>query len=78
MPIFDLDLLIGAAVALLAVFAARISSRLGLPALLLFLLVGMMLGPVGFGIQFNGAAMAHGRGFAALVLILAEGGLSSK
>ncbi|WP_201270118.1 potassium/proton antiporter [Acidipropionibacterium jensenii] len=77
-PIFDLDLLIGAAVALLAVFAARISSRLGLPALLLFLLVGMMLGPVGFGIQFNDAAMAHGLGFAALVLILAEGGLSTK
>lgn len=78
MPIFDLDLLIGAAVALLAVFAARISSRLGLPALLLFLLVGMMLGPLGFGIQFSEAALAHGLGFAALVLILAEGGLSTK
>lgn len=78
MPIFDLDLLIGAAVALLAAFAARISSRLGLPALLLFLLVGMLLGPLGFGIQFDDAALAHGLGFAALVLILAEGGLSTK
>ncbi|AFV90811.1 MAG: potassium/proton antiporter [Acidipropionibacterium acidipropionici] len=78
MPLFDLDLLVGAAVALLAVFAARVSSRLGLPALLLFLLVGMMLGPLGFGIQFSDAGMAHGLGFAALVLILAEGGLSTK
>lgn len=73
----DLAMLLGAVVVLLAAFAARIGSRLGLPALLLFLLVGMLLGPVGFGIQFNDVDAAHGIGFAALVLILAEGGLST-
>ena len=45
----DLALFLGAVVVLLAAFAARIGTRLGLPALLLFLLVGMLLGPIGFG-----------------------------
>ncbi|GAE76904.1 Na(+)/H(+) antiporter [Cutibacterium acnes JCM 18918] len=40
----DLALFLGAVVVLLAAFAARIGTRLGLPALLLFLLVGMLLG----------------------------------
>ncbi|WP_130864652.1 potassium/proton antiporter [Acidipropionibacterium timonense] len=78
MAMFDLALLLGALVALLAAMAARIGSRLGLPALLLFLLVGMLLGPVGFGVQFNDPDLAHGLGFSALVLILAEGGLSTR
>ncbi|NKN51826.1 potassium/proton antiporter, partial [Clostridioides difficile] len=73
----DLALFLGAVVVLLAAFAARIGTRLGLPALLLFLLVGMLLGPIGFGINFNDLAAAHAIGFAALVLILAEGGLST-
>jgi cell volume regulation protein A len=73
----DLALFLGAVVVLLAAFAARIGTRLGLPALLLFLLVGMLLGPIGFGINFNDLAGAHAIGFAALVLILAEGGLST-
>ena len=38
----DLALFLGAVVVLLAAFAARIGTRLGLPALLLFLLVGML------------------------------------
>ena len=73
----DLALFLGAVVVLLAAFAARIGTRLGLPALLLFLLVGMLLGPIGFGINFNDLAGAHAIGFAALVLVLAEGGLST-
>ncbi|ETI86603.1 MAG: Potassium/proton antiporter, partial [Propionibacterium sp. DORA_15] len=73
----DLALFIGAVVVLLAAFAARIGTRLGLPALLLFLLVGMLLGPIGFGIDFNDLGAAHAIGFAALVLILADGGLST-
>ena len=74
----DLALLIGAAVALVAVFAARLGSRLGLPALLLFLAVGMALGESGLGIRFDDAQLAHDLGFAALVVILAEGGLTTR
>ncbi|WP_203567951.1 potassium/proton antiporter [Aestuariimicrobium ganziense] len=76
---FDLALLVGAVVALVAIGAARLGSRLGLPALLLFLGVGMALGsPQIGGITFNDADLALSLGFAALVLILAEGGLSTK
>lgn len=78
MASFDLALLVGAVVVLAAAWAARVGTRLGLPALLLFLLVGMLIGPIGFGVDFNDADLARGLGLAALVLILAEGGLSTK
>ncbi len=78
MEALDLAMLIGALVGLVAIFAARLSTRLGLPALLLFLLVGMAIGNSGLGLRFTDAELAHALGFAALVLILAEGGLSTK
>ena len=53
MTVFDLALLLAAVIILFAALAVRIGSRLGLPALLLFLLIGMVLGPAGFGVQFN-------------------------
>lgn len=74
----DLALFMGAGVSLVAIFAARLGSRLGLPALLLFLFLGMAMGNDGLGIVFNDADLAHGLGFAALVLILAEGGFTTK
>ncbi len=78
MPSIDLALLLGSIVALVAIFAARLGSRMGLPALLLFLFLGMALGNNGLGLAFSDASLAHGLGFAALVLILAEGGLTTK
>jgi cell volume regulation protein A len=39
--------------------------------------MGVLLGEAGFGIQFENADVAHALGFAALVLILAEGGLTT-
>ena len=78
MPSIDLALVLGSIVALVAIFAARLGSRLGLPALLLFLFLGMALGNNGLGLAFSDASLAHGLGFAALVLILAEGGLTTK
>ncbi|NYG54416.1 cell volume regulation protein A [Nocardioides perillae] len=73
----DSFLLVGAAVTLLAVLAVRVSARAGLPSLLLYLLMGVALGESGVGIQFDDAAVAHALGFAALVVILAEGGLTT-
>lgn len=78
MSSIDLALLLGSVVALVAVFAARLGSRIGLPSLLIFLVVGMVLGDSGLGVPFSDAYLAHGLGFAALVLILAEGGLTTK
>jgi len=73
----DSVLLIGATVMLLAILAVRLSVRIGLPSLLVYLLMGVLLGEDGLGIQFNDANVAHALGFVALVLILAEGGLTT-
>ncbi len=73
----DQFLLLGSAVTLLAILAVRVSSRAGLPSLLIYLLMGVALGESGFGIPFENAEVAHALGFGALVLILGEGGLTT-
>ncbi len=73
----DLFVLVGAGVTLLAILAVRLSSRAGLPSLLLYLLMGVALGENFVGITFENAELAHALGFAALALILAEGGLTT-
>jgi potassium/hydrogen antiporter len=74
----DLFLLVGSAVTILAILAVRVSSRAGLPSLLIYLLMGAVLGESGLGIQFEDAAVAQALGFAALAIILAEGGLTTR
>ena len=74
----DFVLLIGAIVMLAAILAVRLSVGVGLPSLLVYLLMGVLLGEQGFGIQFEDANVAHALGFAALVVILAEGGLTTQ
>ena len=72
-------LLISAVVLLVAVAAVRISSRSGLPSLLLYLGIGVVMGQDGFGgIEFDNAELTRVLGYAALVVILAEGGLGTK
>jgi cell volume regulation protein A len=73
----EADLLIGSLVLIVAVFCARLGARLGLPSLLLFLGIGMLLGDSVLGIPFDNAELAQAIGFGALVLILAEGGLTT-
>jgi potassium/hydrogen antiporter len=74
----DTFVLVGSAVTLFAILAVRVSSRTGLPTLLVYLLMGVVLGEAGLGIQFEDAEIAHALGFAALALILAEGGLTTE
>jgi cell volume regulation protein A len=71
-------LLVGAAVLLVAITAVRISSRTGLPSLLLYLGLGMLLGENGIGIRFDDANLTGVLGYCALILILAEGGLTTR
>jgi cell volume regulation protein A len=73
----DVFVLWGSAVTFLAILAVRVSSRTRLPSLLLYLLMGVALGESGLGIGFEDAELAHALGFAALVVILAEGGLTT-
>src|SRR5918997_4519072 len=74
----NVALLIGAAVLLIAVAAVRLSSRLGLPSLLVYLALGMALGPIGLGVEFTDAELTRTLGLCALVVIIAEGGLTAR
>src|ERR1041384_4846861 len=74
----NLFLLGGTAVLLAAVIAVRVASRVGMPGLLAFLLVGLALGESGLGIRFDDEELAQLVGFAALAVILAEGGLTTR
>lgn len=72
----DLILLVGAVVVMVTILAAWVGTRIGLPALLLFLGVGILLGET--RVNFDNPDLAHALGFGALVIILAEGGLSTR
>ena len=72
-----LILLVGAAVVLAAIVAARVAHGIGLPGLLVFLGLGVALGEAGAGVRFDSVGLAQALGLSALVLILAEGGLTT-
>ncbi|MFF7675016.1 potassium/proton antiporter [Actinacidiphila glaucinigra] len=71
-------LLVCALVLLIAVIAVRLSSRSGLPSLLLYLGIGVAIGQDGLGVAFDNAELTQVLGYAALVVILAEGGLGTQ
>jgi cell volume regulation protein A len=71
-------LLVGAAVLLVAVVAVRLTTRSGLPSLLLFLGLGLLIGEKGLGLRFDDAELTGVLGYCALILILAEGGLTTR
>ncbi len=70
-------LLVGSIVLLVAVAAVRLSTRSGMPSLLIYLGIGLLLGKGVLGIEFDSASTTRVLGYAALVLILAEGGLTT-
>lgn len=72
-------LLVCSLVLLVAVAAVRVSSRSGLPSLLIYLGIGVAIGQDGIGnVVFDNAELTQVIGYAALVVILAEGGLGTK
>lgn len=68
----------GSLVLLLAVGAVRLSIRTGTPSLLLYLGLGILLGESGLGIAFEDFELTTVLGYAALAVILAEGGLTTR
>ncbi|MEH1057653.1 potassium/proton antiporter [Micromonospora sp. CPCC 206171] len=74
----DLALLLGAAVLLVAIGAVRFSTRLGVPSLLVYLALGVAIGEAGLGIRFDDAELTRVLGFCALIVIIAEGGLTAR
>ncbi|SDO66758.1 potassium/proton antiporter [Halobacillus sp. SY10] len=75
----DSFLLLTALLLFSGVLVAKFSSRWGIPALILFIMVGMAFGSEGLGIvYFSDAGTAQVIGVFALVIILFEGGLHTK
>lgn len=60
-----------------SVLIGKVGSKYGMPALLLFLGVGMLAGVDGFGIHFDNAATAEFIGMISLSIILFSGGLDT-
>src|SRR6185437_8303265 len=77
-PEVTIALAVGALVVLVAAVALRLADRLGLPSLLLYFALGIALGEAGVGIDFEDFSLTQTLGVAALVVILAEGGLSTR
>ncbi|MBZ0284327.1 MAG: potassium/proton antiporter [Anaerolineae bacterium] len=74
----EIILLITSILLLLSIFASKISSKLSVPTLLLFLGIGMLAGSEGIGgIFFDDAQLAQSIGVIALVFILFSGGLDT-
>lgn len=63
---------------LVSVFASKLSTKFGVPALVLFVVIGMLAGSDGpGGIDFSDYRLVHHLGIVALVLILFGGGLDT-
>jgi cell volume regulation protein A len=73
-------LLIGSIVLLVSVVAVRLSVKSGLPSLLLYLAIGLAIGESGplLHIDFESEELTQVLGYSALILILSEGGLSTR
>lgn len=77
---FDVDaaIFVGSVLLLLGIASSKLSARMGVPALVLFLIVGMLAGEEGIGrIRFEDYDAAHAIGTIALAIILFDGGLGT-
>ncbi|WP_404350430.1 potassium/proton antiporter [Sutcliffiella horikoshii] len=75
----DYFILLTAFLLIVGVITTKFSSKLGVPALVLFIIVGMMAGSDGLGfVYFDNVKYAQLIGIFALVIILFEGGLQTK
>lgn len=74
----DQLILLAAILILFGIVSSKLSARLGLPMLVLFLLTGMLAGENGIGgITFDNPVAAHALGTLALAMILFDGGLQT-
>jgi potassium/hydrogen antiporter len=74
----DALLLIGSILVLASIAISRLSDNMGVPALVLFLAIGMLAGSEGpGGIYFDSASLSQNVGIVALIFILFAGGLDT-
>lgn len=78
MTITDSFILLAATFLIVGVLTTKFSSRLGVPSLVLFIMVGIIMGSDVLGIiYFDNAQLAQMIGILALVIILFEGGIQT-
>ena len=78
MESIELYLLVAAFLLLLSVFSSKLSANFGIPALFIFLGLGMLAGSDGIlGIHFDDVVLAQNIGTLALIFILFGGGLDT-
>lgn len=74
----ELYLLVLSVLFIISIMSDKIGYKLGIPALLLFLLVGMLFGVDGIGLQFSNISLAQAIGTCSLCIILFSGGMDTK
>ncbi|MDD2530816.1 MAG: cation:proton antiporter, partial [Bacteroidales bacterium] len=74
----DNIILVAAILIFISIIVSRASSKFGIPTLLIFLIVGMLFGSDGLGVQFYNAELAQFIGMIALSIILFSGGMDTK
>jgi cell volume regulation protein A len=79
MFLIDRLILLGAILLLIGTVSSKLSARLGLPVLIVFVAIGMLAGENGIGrIDFDSFPIAHAIGTLALTIILFDGGLQTR
>ncbi|HWV16013.1 MAG TPA: potassium/proton antiporter [Cellvibrio sp.] len=72
-------MLFGGAIFIVSILATTLSPRMGMPLLLMFLIIGMLVGEEGFlGLHFENVKVAYFMGTLALAVILFDGGLRTE
>lgn len=79
MDVLNQLILFGGALFIVSILASTLSPRMGMPLLLVFLIIGMLVGEDGFfGIHFENVEAAYFIGTLALAIILFDGGLRTE
>jgi cell volume regulation protein A len=79
MFLVDRLILLAAVLLLVGTVSSKLSARLGLPVLVVFVAIGMLAGENGIGgIEFDDFVIAHAIGTLALAVILFDGGLQTR
>ncbi len=74
----ELIFIVFSTLVILSILTIKLSNRFGIPALVLFLAIGMLAGSEGLGgIMFDNPSLVRSLGICALVLILFAGGLDT-
>jgi potassium/hydrogen antiporter len=75
----ELNFIVFSTLVILSILTIKLSNRFGIPALVLFLAIGMLAGSDGLGgITFDNPSLVKSLGIIALVLILFSGGLDTE